>query len=162
MSYYDEIAQGYDELHEREQLNKLNLIKEHVDIKPDHSLLDVGCGSGISTAFFKCQATGIDPSQQLVSIARMKRDGKYLIGSAESLPFATNEFEHVISVTAIQNFTDVEKGLKEIKRVGKKTFVLTALKRSPQISLIKEKIGEHFKIEKQFEENKDLIFICKK
>ena len=152
MAYYDDIAQGYDKLHGDEQLNKLNEIKKHLNLKPNQTLLDVGCGSGISTSFFDCQATGVDP----------KREGKYLIGKAEALPFASNSFDCVLSVTAIQNFSDVEKGLKEIKRVGKGKFVLTVLKRSPKINLIKEKINTLFKVQKEIEEFKDLIFVCEK
>ncbi len=162
MAYYDDIAQGYDKLHGDEQLNKLNEIKKHLNLKPNQTLLDVGCGSGISTSFFDCQATGVDPSRQLINIAKTKREGKYLIGKAEALPFASNSFDCVLSVTAIQNFSDVEKGLKEIKRVGKGKFVLTVLKRSPKINLIKEKINTLFKVQKEIEEFKDLIFVCEK
>lgn len=160
MNYYNTISEGYDELHSEEQLQKCRIIAESFDFK-NKKILDVGCGTGIATDFFKCD-TGVDPSEKLLEIACKKYPNiQFMEASAESLPFSDDEFDAVISITAIQNFEDIEKGLSEIKRVGKE-FVLTFLKRSEKKDNIEDLIKKLFKIKKIIEEEKDLIYFCEK
>ena len=85
-----------------------------------------------------------------------------MCAEAENLPFKDSSFDVVISITAIQNFHDIEKGLKEIRRVGKDRFVLSFLKRSPKKDIITKNIKKLFKVVKEIEEEKDIIFIAKK
>lgn len=157
-NYYDSIALGYDDLHKSEQLKKLDIIKSLNIIKSTDFLLDVGCGTAFSLDYFDViNAVGIDPSQKLLEMySGMK---KVVCASAENIPFEDGYFDIVISVTAIQNFTDVEKGLNEIKRVGKRRFVLTVLKKSNKIVEISSLINKLFSVSKFIEEEKDLIFI---
>ena len=70
-----------------------------------------------------------------------------------------NFFDIVISITAIQNFTNIEKGLKEIKRVGKDRFILTFLKKSSKKDKIIKLIQKIFKVKEIIEEEKDIIFV---
>ena len=86
------------------------------------------------------------------------RQIEYKIAQAEKIPYSDDEFDYVISVTAIQNFEDVEQGLKEIKRVGKTKFVLTALKKSSKMSKIRILINKLFDVKQEIEEDKDFIF----
>ena len=48
MNYYDEISEGYEELHKEEQEKKIELIKQHLKVNPEEKLLDVGCGTGLT------------------------------------------------------------------------------------------------------------------
>ncbi|MCX8147449.1 MAG: class I SAM-dependent methyltransferase [Candidatus Woesearchaeota archaeon] len=160
MDYYDQISEGYEELHKEEQEKKLNLIKKHLQASPYEKLLDVGCGTGI-TSQWGCNVTGVDPSKKLLEKAKQKGI-KTVLAEAENMPFRDNEFDIVISVTAIQNFNDIEKGLKEIKRVGKGRFVLTFLKKSEKRDFILNTIRKLFKIEKEIEEDKDIIIFAGK
>lgn len=156
--FYDITAKSYNSLHKEEQLKKLRIISQYIKPKRSETLLDVGCGTGISTKFWKCKAIGIDPSKELVKIC-----GKQCrVGKAEKLPFKDRSFDFVISVTAIQNFDNIEKGLKEMKRVAKRDVVITALKKSSKTDRIKNSIKNHLKIMKEMEEEKDIIFICRK
>jgi ubiquinone/menaquinone biosynthesis C-methylase UbiE len=159
MTYYDEISEGYEELHKEEQLKKVKLISEHLKPKPDDKLLDVGCGTGLTTEPWKCKRYGIDPAPKLLERARKKDEIEYKLAPAENIPYEDNFFDIVISITAIQNFEDIEKGLKEIKRVGKNRFVLSFLKKSPKRDFIEKKIKELFKIKKIIIEEKDIIYI---
>lgn len=162
MGYYNTIAPGYEELHEKEQMKKLNLVSQHINPKPDETILDVGCGTGISTRFWKCRRAGIDPAQQAVRIAQKKDPGgNYLIASAENIPFPDKSFDFVLSITAVHNFRNPEKGLTEIKRVAKNKVVLSVLKKSARFSQIKSLIKRLFIAEKELEEDKDIIFIGK-
>lgn len=160
--YYDNIAHGYDELYEKEQLEKLDMIKDNLDLKKTDNLLDIGCGTGISTRIWKCKKTGIDPSEELLKIARKKDpQTRYIKARAENIPFKDKEFDIVLSLTAIQNFDDIEKSLKEIKRVGKKRFILTFLKKSDKRKLIEKSIKNMFETDEILEENKDIIYFCR-
>ncbi|MBW2984663.1 class I SAM-dependent methyltransferase [Candidatus Woesearchaeota archaeon] len=162
MTYYDEISQGYEELHGEEQLKKVELIKQYLKPNPEDKLLDVGCGTGLTTEPWSCKRFGVDPAPKLIARARQKDKIKYKIAPAEKIPYPDDYFDYVISITAIQNFEDIEKGLSEIKRVGKDKFVLTFLKKSPKAELIKSKIKQLFEIKNEIEEEKDLIFLAQK
>jgi ubiquinone/menaquinone biosynthesis C-methylase UbiE len=170
-NYYDDIAKGYDELHGEEQLKKLEFIGQELHtnpilkdfIRPSYKLLDVGCGTGISTGFFKAKEKhGIDPSIELIRIAiRNCPTCKFKVGSAEKLPYKDKQFDVVISLTAIQNFDEIEKGLEEIRRVGRGQFILSSLKKSQKHEFIETLIGNKFNVIKKIEEDKDIIYFCK-
>ena len=154
MNYYDKISKSYNELHFEEQKKKLDLIKSKLKIPKSARILDVGCGSGISSEFENF-IVGIDTSIELLKINKNKLKAK---GKAEFLPFKNHSFDFVISLTAIQNFDDFKNALNEMKRVGKNDFIISALKKSKKINGIKKSIEKHFKIKKIVEEEKDIIF----
>ncbi|MBR9699573.1 methyltransferase domain-containing protein [Candidatus Woesearchaeota archaeon] len=158
MGYYDDIAEGYEELHEAEQRKKIDLIARFLKPKQEDKLLDVGCGTGLTTEPWPCKRFGIDPAKKLIERARQKDRITYKIAPAENIPYPDNYFDYVISITAIQNFQDIEKGLKEIRRAGKKKFILTTLKNSSKTARIKELIEKIFSITNEIEEDKDIIF----
>lgn len=163
--YYDSIAPGYDELHMAEQLKKMTAIIAELgqDIpKKGEKLLDVGCGSGISTSVWNCECTGIDPSSKLIEIAKQNHPGKsFIVAPAEEIPFPDDSFDIVVCVTAIHNFKDVRKGISEMKRVGKGRFVITLLRKSAKAEEITKLIMINFKINRIVMEDKDLIFLCR-
>lgn len=159
MNYYNEISKGYEELHKQEQLKKVKLIKKYLKVSKSDKLLDVGCGTGLTTSCWRCKKYGIDPAENLLKKARLKNKIIYKKASAEKIPFKNHFFDVVISITAIQNFDDVEKGLKEIKRVGKNKFILSFLKKSKKKKDIDGLIKKYFKIKEIIEEEKDLIYI---
>lgn len=165
-NFYDEISEGYDELHMEEQIKKLNVIMAAMgkdSPKKSDKLLDVGCGSGISTSVWDCDCTGIDPSDKLIAIAKKNFPNRRLyVGRAEELPFPDDSFDVVICVTAIHNFHDVRKGIDEMKRTGKDRFVITVLRKSAKLEEIEKLVMINFRINKILMEDKDIIFICQK
>jgi ubiquinone/menaquinone biosynthesis C-methylase UbiE len=158
LTYYDQIAQGYEELHYEEQVAKIKLISKFLTTKKDDKLLDVGCGTGVTTELWNCKRYGLDPAKKLLEKARNKENVEYKLGIAENIPYPDNFFDIVISVTAIQNFSDIKKGLLEIKRVGKNIFVLSILKNSPRIEFISKIIHEIFDVSYIIKQQHDLIF----
>jgi ubiquinone/menaquinone biosynthesis C-methylase UbiE len=148
MNYYDQISSGYDELHSEEQLKKVKLIIELIDIG-DEKVLDVGCGTALYGDLFS-DYTGMDNSKGMLE--KSKYNVQY--GEAEELPFLDDSFDCVISITALQNVEDIEKAILEIKRVAKNKIAISVLKKSSKISKFKELLSDF----ESFEEDKDIIF----
>ncbi len=156
---YEAIAAGYNRLYGEEQLKKAGLIRNCVRVKKTDLLLDVGCGTGIGSSLFSCNKIGIDPSPKLLLRAAMPA----VKGRAEKLPFGCM-FDIVISVTAIHNFRNPEKGILEMKRVLKRngTAAITVLKKSAKHHNICALIRKHFIVKKEVDEGKDTIYFCKR
>ncbi len=167
VNYYNGIAKGYNQLYACEQLQKLQCAYENIpsawDLQKVQRVLDVGCGTGISTDFWsekmKLHAIGIDPAEELLK-QNLQNVSKFEVGFAEKLIFKNSCFDLVISFSAIQNFSDVLQGLSEIKRVGKKYFILTVMDRGEHFSEIQQKISELFTIITQVTCLNDTIFYC--
>jgi len=163
--YYDGIAEGYDELHGAEQLNKVNIIKQHIEVSKNTRILDIGCGTGISCDF-ECGCVGIDPSVELIKIARKKDDNPdhhYIVGKAEDLPrlkFKDKEFDYVLCVSAIHHVENLGSVFKECKRIGKEC-VFTVRKNSQIKARIMETLKKTYTITKEIEEDKDVILFMR-
>ncbi len=155
---YDDTAGSYSELHGDEQLAKLKIIKENINPGKNDRLLDVGCGTGLSSGF-ECFVVGVDLS---IGMLRHNLSEKKILASAEMLPFKSGTFDYVISVTAIHNFAEIGNSISEIKRVGKNHFVLSVLRKSKKYNLICSMLRENFGMEKSIEDDKDTIFFCSK
>ena len=153
--YYDNIADGYAELHGQEQLNKLAVVKKHLDIRKDYLLLDVGCGTGISSDF-DCNVIGIDPSFEMLRKSRKPK----VQGVAEKLPFKGKSFDVVIALTSVHNFDDVRKGIMEMRRVAKGQIVISALRKIDKYPEIDSVIRKLLNVRKVVMEEKDAIYFC--
>ena len=84
-------------------------------------VLDLGCGSGRDLASWGVTAsdkvTGIDIDHSRLASAKVRfRDRTYLQGAGESLPFADDSFDCVISAVALP-YMNIQKALAEIHRV---------------------------------------------
>ncbi len=164
---YDDIAPIYNSLHLFEQLQKLKIIKDLLKIKPNDKVLDLGCGTGISARVLHCQLVGIDKSKGMISIAEESfPEHKWVVGEAENLPFKNEEFDKLICVTAIHNFTDIQKAAEEIRRVVKKSansnIAVSVLRKSSKYNEVEEVLRNNFKIDKIVLESKDKIYFIKR
>ncbi|MBI1935436.1 methyltransferase domain-containing protein [Candidatus Woesearchaeota archaeon] len=158
MSLYNRIARGYDELYKEEQLEKLGMIKSEINFNKKDRILDVGCGTGISSDL-GCFVVGVDPSMGLL---KQNCNTMKVLGCAEQLPFKSNVFDYVVSVTAIHNFSNIKMSLKEMENVGKKGFIISVLKRARMAGYIKKILRRQFTVIKELETGKDDIFFLQK
>ncbi len=101
-------------------------------VKPGDQVLDVGCGSGRLTfaahawAGAGGQATGLDPSPEMIEVARKNaaRAGlkaKFELGVVESLPFPDASFDVVLNRLMLHHLPGdlKQRGLAEMRRVLK-------------------------------------------
>ncbi len=87
------------------------------------SVLDVGCGEGRFCRMLKAggiAAAGIDPTESLLARARLlDPTGDYQLARAESLPFAAEGFDLVVSYLTLIDIADFRAGIREMVRVLK-------------------------------------------
>lgn len=102
-------------------------------LQPGESLLDVGCGTGSVTIPGKLRAgpggkaAGIDPSPEMIEVARQKAKRKGLeidfrVGVIEALPFPDASFDVVTASLMVHHLPSDElqyRGFAEIYRVLK-------------------------------------------
>lgn len=94
-------------------------------IKPGQYVLDVACGTGVLACAAAEQVgsngkvIGLDPNDEMLAVARRKDDTgiEWRIGRAESLPFADESFDHVVSQFGFMFFENQITALGEMMRV---------------------------------------------
>lgn len=74
-------------------------------------ILEVGCGTGnyliVLHETTGCRGAGIDPSAEMLAVARSRTDALYFRrGRAETLPFTPPGFDLIFSVDVIHHLTD--------------------------------------------------------
>ena len=114
-------------------LSELGNVREYVSlhhalkIKSDDRLLDVACGSGLAVelaSLLGASCAGLDASEQLVAVARMRAPGADLrVGDMHALPWEDNSFDVVTSFRGIWGTTpdaigEVYRVLRPGGRVG--------------------------------------------
>lgn len=108
--------------------NLLQHVADTLDLTPDDSLLDVGCGTGnllykIGAEYNHGALAGVDFSHEMLERARTKCNGynpTFLRTDVNSpLPFGDGTFNKVVSVNVLYALTDPSATLKEIRRVLK-------------------------------------------
>lgn len=97
-----------------------NLLKDKVSGK---AVLDLGCGSGVSTIKLKnwnANVVGVDISEKMVDIAKREYpEINFNVASVEDLPFPENRFDIVASSLVFHYIQDLTKVFKEVNRVLK-------------------------------------------
>jgi len=152
---YKQLAPGYNQLHQQEQERKLELARSLLDPQSTDTILDVGCGTGLSSKL-PGKITGIDPSEEMLDKNPIKNK---VLGKAENLPFLDNSFDKLICLSVLQNVDNLEQALKEMARVTKNRAVISVPKRSNVLPTLKSHIPSHFLIEKQIEDSIDWFFV---
>ncbi len=102
-------------------------LKELLEEKSDLNILDIGAGTGALSDF----VYKIVPASRFLCIdpafGMLKYAPEYTfktVGVAENLPVKNNNIDLVLIGEAVHHFRDVEKSLKEVKRVLKKGGIL--------------------------------------
>jgi ubiquinone/menaquinone biosynthesis C-methylase UbiE len=96
-----------------------------LDWPEDGSALDLGCGSGwaarrMARMMPLGSAVGMDVADEMIRLAGGAKEGnervKYLVASAERLPFRPGSFTHVFSMESLYYYSSPEGAIKEVRR----------------------------------------------
>ena len=102
-----------------------------LDVQPNDKVLEVGFGPGVGIELALQRVNGgsvagVDQSQEMVKQALARnatavrdRRADLRYGSVERLPFADATFDKAFAINSMQVWTDVQAGLREIRRVLK-------------------------------------------
>jgi len=85
-------------------------------------ILDVGCGTGalagnLNKRFPKWRVICSDLSEEMLKVAESRRSLSTALADVESLPFASNSFDLVVTSSSFHFWNNHTKALLEIKRV---------------------------------------------
>lgn len=123
MAYnFDTIARTYDQLNRVMTFGLDRCWRRRAVRGLQGDVLDVACGTGDMVLELKkrgCTVTGIDLSEEMISIAKTKASATYIVGDAEHLPFPDATFDAVTCAFGVRNFVHLEQGLGEMLRVLK-------------------------------------------
>jgi SAM-dependent methyltransferase len=105
---------------------------EFAGVRSGMRILDVGCGSGALAAraaelVGPGNVAAVDPSEPFVESCRTRvPDADVRVAAAESLPFADDSFDTVLSQLVVNFIGDAPKGVAEMARVAKPGGVVAA------------------------------------
>src|SRR6478736_3633738 len=133
-------------------LTKQLLEKEEINI--DTSILDIGCGTGQTSAYlycrYGCEITACDINATMVQKAnkrfeQLKLPCKATIEDIEDLSFDNESFD-IILLESVAAFTNISSSLKECKRVLKKGGIILAIEtvKEPQMTERDERLISEF------------------
>lgn len=117
-------------VHETQDVNERTVAA--LEVQPDDSILDIGCGSGLSLSRLAALAplgriAGIDPSPVMVARAVRRNHahvspGRFdiLTAGVEALPFPAGSFSKVMSVHTLYFWPELVPAFGEIARVMKR------------------------------------------
>lgn len=95
------------------------------EAKGCQTILDLGCGPGLSSYLLSERGftvTGVDISQKFLDVSKAKQSDKLRLVQADvsSLDFPDGSFDIVTSHELIEHIIEVDRALREMKRVLKK------------------------------------------
>jgi SAM-dependent methyltransferase len=102
-----------------------------LNVDRERSVMDVGCGTGGCLSVVEglgfVRLFGVEVTEAHVRRARERcRTAFYVVADGEMLPFKDGSIDCVISVGAIEHYSDTRRGMAELCRIVKRTLVITS------------------------------------
>jgi O-methyltransferase/aklanonic acid methyltransferase len=154
---FDESAKKFDEIGTPFFKYYGKIMADLSEIRHDDSILDIACGKG-ATAFpileklsNKGKIYGIDISSKMIEECKKQlkdmsvHNIDFLVMDAECLEFADESIDKVLSGFGLFFLSDIEKGLKEIRRVLKPNglLVFSSWNNDYQLKWLNETISKY-------------------
>jgi ubiquinone/menaquinone biosynthesis C-methylase UbiE len=119
----------YEGKYKRADVLEKTLLKKLLDALPEtRSLLEVGCGTGHFTRWFKSlglECFGLDLSHLMLREAkRLWADGSFFRGEAAHLPFRDGSFDVVVFIACMEYMPEPVTVLIEASRVARHGIVI--------------------------------------
>ena len=151
---YNSTSDFYDYRYTTIQNLKFNLLLRN--LKFDNKvILDAGCGTGLLFELFlssnqslskgKLRYIGLDISWNMLNefsckVKKVKsiEHANLILGDIENLPIREGKIQQVFAVTSLQNLYDIERGLRELVRIGQQgaSFNLSILRKNLDLDKI--------------------------
>ena len=111
-------------IHTRRDIAKREKRLQIFSIKKTNKVLDLGCGDGLNVGILHKlgikDVVGVDISTELLKEARKNNPkAKFILGSAEKLPFKAQTFDIVFVDSVFHHLLEYNKTIIEIRRVLK-------------------------------------------
>lgn len=153
MDYYDAIADGYDELHGDEQLEKYRVLEMLGLIESGDTILDLGHGSGLICSVFDNPILGVDTAQDLLarSPARTMR-----VDFDEPLPFEDESYDWVVSFTALHHARNPEALIGEAQRIARRGVAFSVLRALDSYERLATLFSQEWS---EYEAGADVLFV---
>jgi ubiquinone/menaquinone biosynthesis C-methylase UbiE len=170
--HYDQQAKIYDIQYLGEQNAKIESALSNTEMKPNDTVLDLGCGTGYLFQHIDKSIrllVGLDISSNVLREAKKRTKTLLSIAlvraDADNTPFTDRIFDRIFAITLLQNMPDPIKTISEMKRVGKPQaiFVITGLKkRFTQESFVNLLKGAQLKVSAlgSDQQLKGLVAVC--
>jgi ubiquinone/menaquinone biosynthesis C-methylase UbiE len=132
---YDKIGIGYNRTRKADKY-LVGRFYHHLNPEKGKQYLDIGCGTGNYTIALNNQGvyfTGIDPSNEMLNIARSKSEGiEWIKGNVEAIPLGNYLFDGAIASLTIHHWDDLNAGFTELSRVLKPKSSLVIFTSTPK------------------------------
>ena len=127
-AFFNEKASIWDATIAEKNIAKLDVMAQHLNIKPDSSVLDVGTGTGVLVPFLlgkvgpKGRLVAIDVAEEMLKLSRAKGfcgNIEYLHADIVNLPIAEKSFDSIVCYSSFPHFHNKPQALAEMARVLK-------------------------------------------
>ena len=123
--YYSKNAAllGWGEKEAKIDNQRVELLNKYLTGK---EILDIGCATGIYVDFLSKKdlaVTGIDLVKEFVTRAKSSKQGEFIVGSADKLPFKDKSFDSLYIFDLLEHGDDL-KILTEAKRVARQRILV--------------------------------------
>jgi len=135
---------------------RTRILNKLVDCRPQDTILDLGCGSGVHLKLFAPQCkkiVGVDVSRAMLSLAEQelksfsRKNWQLKLADAQDLPFKDKSFNGIISMGLLDYVPSPAKVLQECYRVLKPSgWLVVSLPKKPSLfAFLRTPIGNYLK-----------------
>ena len=103
--------------------SKIAVIGKYIPVDKKTKLLDVGCGNGFFSLYWNriCETWGIDFSEKMIQLNPIEHKA---VMNAEDINYEDDSFDIVFCHALLHHVDDIDKVIREMKRVSRKWVVL--------------------------------------
>ncbi|WMJ23381.1 class I SAM-dependent methyltransferase [Paludicola sp. MB14-C6] len=118
-TFFNSIADKWDEIAQHDP-EKINVILDFVQIKPNSNILDVGTGTGIMIPYYNERILGngsivaVDIAENMIELAKQKNKDtnvKFLTGDILKINLPIKQFDYIFCYSMFPHFEDKEKAI---------------------------------------------------